>query len=184
MYGVRGRYSDDQSGPLQVMLRDTWRLVGPSPANALDGETLMLAGGQLIVLGGIEALRPGQTCVDAQGTAYPCGDEATRFLQSLVQDSPVICFVTYPNIGVCSHPRGRRRPAIDGRGSVHPDRPQPENGERRLGVSRGRRNGASRRVAGRGAAQASGRLARFFRAAAPLGRSTAATTRGHSLGTG
>ena len=99
----------------RVMFRDTWRLMEPSPANALDGETLMLQGGQLIVLGGIEALRPGQTCVDAQGTAYPCGDEATRFLQSLVQDSPVICFVTYPNIGVCAlHEEGAVRPSFVG----------------------------------------------------------------------
>ena len=42
----------------RVMFIDTWRLAGPSPANAVDGETLMLEGGQLIVLAGIEALRP------------------------------------------------------------------------------------------------------------------------------
>ena len=99
----------------RVMVRDTWRLVGPSPANALDGETLMLEGGQLIVLAGIEALRPAQMCVDAQGIAYPCGDEATRFLQQLVQDSSVICFVTYPNLGVCAlHEEGATRPSTVG----------------------------------------------------------------------
>ena len=94
---------------------DAWRLVGPSPANALDGETLMLEGGQLIVLAGIEALRPGQTCVDVQGSAYSCGNEATRFLQSLVQDSSVICFVAYPNLGVCAlHEEGTARPSTVG----------------------------------------------------------------------
>ena len=80
---------------------EEWRTVGPSRANAVDGETLVLEGGQIVSLGGIAALRPGQTCGDAEGRRYPCGDQATAYLQSLVQDRWVHCFVSYPDLGVC-----------------------------------------------------------------------------------
>lgn len=68
----------------------------------MDGETLLLEQGEIVVLAGIEALRPVQTCSDAQGAVYPCGRQATTYLQSLVQDRPVHCFVTYPNLGICT----------------------------------------------------------------------------------
>ena len=80
---------------------EEWRTVGPSRANAVDGETLVLEGGEIVSLGGIAALRPGQTCGDAEGRRYPCGDQATAYLQSLVQDRWVHCFVSYPDLGVC-----------------------------------------------------------------------------------
>ena len=87
---------------LDVMTAEEWRYVGPSSANAIDGETLMLEQGEIVVLAGIEALRPGQTCSDAQGAVYPCGHQATTYLQSLVQDRPVHCFVAYPQLGICA----------------------------------------------------------------------------------
>lgn len=84
-----------------VLAADEYRIVGPARANAVDGETLIMEQGETIVLLGIEALRPGQTCFDRQGAAYPCGDQATVHLQSLVSDVDVFCFVYYPNLGIC-----------------------------------------------------------------------------------
>ena len=84
-----------------VMASEQYRSVGPSWANAIDGETLILEQGEIVVLLGIEALRPDQTCSDADGAVYPCGRQATTFLQSLVQDRPIYCLVYYPNLGVC-----------------------------------------------------------------------------------
>ena len=78
-----------------------YRTVGPARANAIDGETLIMEGGEVVVLLGIESLRPGQTCFDGDGDAYPCGDQATVHLQSLVAAVDVFCFVYYPNLGIC-----------------------------------------------------------------------------------
>ena len=78
-----------------------WNPVGPLRANAIDGETLLLEGGRVIVLGGIQALRPDQTCLDAEGSVYACGREATLHLQSIVREQEVFCFVAYPNLGAC-----------------------------------------------------------------------------------
>ncbi len=88
---------------------EQWRTVGPSRANAVDGETLVLEGGEIVSLGGIAALRPGQTCGDAEGNRYPCGHQATAYLQSLVQDRRVHCFVSYPDLGICT-PLGEGEP--------------------------------------------------------------------------
>lgn len=84
-----------------VLAADEYRIVGPARANAVDGETLIIEG-ETIVLLGIEALRPGQTCFDREGAAYPCGDQATVHLQSLVSDVDVFCVVYYPNLGICA----------------------------------------------------------------------------------
>ena len=86
----------------EVMDRERWEPLGPVRANAIDGETLMLEGGKVIMLAGIKALSPDQTCTDADGTVYPCGQEATLHLQSLVRDKPVFCLVSYPNLGLCT----------------------------------------------------------------------------------
>ncbi len=90
------------TGLLDTLAREEWQPVGPVRANAIDSETLLLEGGEVVALVGIEALRPDQTCLDADGIVYPCGREATIYLQSLVRDDPVFCFVTYPNLGVCA----------------------------------------------------------------------------------
>ena len=78
-----------------------WNPEGPHRANAINGETLLLEGGEVIVLAGIQALRPDQTCLDAEGAVYDCGQEATMHLQSMVRDEDVFCFVAYPNLGAC-----------------------------------------------------------------------------------
>jgi len=94
-----------------VLAGGEYREVGPARANAINGEALIVEGGEVIVLLGIEALRPGQTCFDGDGAAYPCGDRATVHLQSLVADVDVFCHVYYPNLGVCIPvPEGSPRP--------------------------------------------------------------------------
>ena len=91
-----------------------YRTVGPVRANAIDGETLIMEGGEVVVLLGIEALRPGQTCFNRDGDAYPCGDQATVHLQSLVAAADVFCFVYYPNLGICVPlPEGSPLPESD-----------------------------------------------------------------------
>ena len=85
----------------QIFMQDDWRPVGPTRANAIDGETLLLENGEVVVVVGIDALRPGQTCLDARGEEYACGPQATQYLQSLVQDKAVHCLVAYPNMGLC-----------------------------------------------------------------------------------
>ena len=85
----------------RIFLQDEWRPVGPSRANAIDGETLLLEDGQIVAVVGIEALRPSQTCLDAQGAEYACGLQAMHYLQSLVEDRAVRCLVGYPNLGLC-----------------------------------------------------------------------------------
>lgn len=85
----------------RVFFADEWQRVGPSRANAITGETLLLEHGEVVQLAGIEALAPDQTCLRADGEEYACGRQATRHLQSLVQDKPVVCLVGYPNLGLC-----------------------------------------------------------------------------------
>jgi endonuclease YncB( thermonuclease family)/enamine deaminase RidA (YjgF/YER057c/UK114 family) len=84
-----------------AMLIEPWTTVGPSPANAISGDTLLLDGSLRVTLVGIKAMRPGQTCLDAAGAEYPCGRQATARLQALVQDHEVYCALTYANLGLC-----------------------------------------------------------------------------------
>ena len=111
--------------PRVMLVEEDWQPTGPRHANAVDGETLMLEGGEIVVLAGIDALRPGQTCFDAEGMAYACGAEATTFLQSLVQDRLVFCLVIYPNVGACmvmveDAPRRPRLPDAFGKNGLSP----------------------------------------------------------------
>lgn len=85
----------------EAMDRREWQPLGPARANAIDGETLFLEGGEVVALAGIQALRPDQTCMDADGAVYACGQEATLHLQSLVREDPVFCYITYPNLAGC-----------------------------------------------------------------------------------
>lgn len=98
---------------VRVWMEESWRPVGPSRANAIDGETLLLENGEVVVVGGIDALRPEQTCLDAGGEEYACGREATRHLQSLVQDKRIHCLVGYPNLGLCVPVAGANPPPRD-----------------------------------------------------------------------
>lgn len=96
-----GVYAANPDAP-NLLGVDRWRSVAPSHANAVNGETLLLEGGEVVRLVGIRALRPGQQCLDADGVPWPCGQRATAFLQSLVQDSVVACFVSYPDLAICT----------------------------------------------------------------------------------
>ncbi len=66
-------------------------LLGPSVANAIDGETLFLKGVE-VQLFGIDAVEADQVCQDANGKDYPCGRRATHALQTLLQRGPAVCF--------------------------------------------------------------------------------------------
>ena len=66
-------------------------LLGPTFANAIDGETLFMNGVE-VNLFGIDAVETDQTCQNAEGADYPCGRQATLALQRLVQDREVVCF--------------------------------------------------------------------------------------------
>ena len=66
-------------------------LLGPMVANAVDGDTLFVQGWEVDLLG-VDALERNQTCLLASGEAFNCGEEAAAYLQSLVQDTPVLCW--------------------------------------------------------------------------------------------
>ena len=66
-------------------------LLGPTVANAVDGDTLFVQGWEVDLLG-IDALERNQACLLASGEEFNCGREATAHLQSLVQDTRVLCW--------------------------------------------------------------------------------------------
>ena len=66
-------------------------LLGPVVANAVDGDTLFVQGWEVDLLG-VDALERNQTCLMASGEVFNCGEEATAHMQSLVQDTPVLCW--------------------------------------------------------------------------------------------
>jgi endonuclease YncB( thermonuclease family) len=65
-------------------------LLGPTIANAIDGETLFINGME-VQLVGIDAMEPDQLCLDKSAVEYPCGRAATGGLQALVADTSLIC---------------------------------------------------------------------------------------------
>ena len=65
-------------------------LLGPAMANAIDGETLFINGIEVQLLG-IDAMERDQVCLDRAGVDYPCGRAATRHLEQLVADRPIVC---------------------------------------------------------------------------------------------
>lgn len=67
-------------------------LAAPAQAafRVVDGDTVEL-NGQKIRLVGIDAPEDGQTCLDAAGQVYDCGDTATRALQMLSTGRNIIC---------------------------------------------------------------------------------------------
>ena len=65
-------------------------LLGPDIGNAIDGETLYLLGTE-VKLFGMDAVEAEQTCQNAEGADYPCGQRATHALQSLLQQRQVVC---------------------------------------------------------------------------------------------
>ena len=65
-------------------------LLGPALANAIDGETLFVKGIEVQLIG-IDAMEPDQTCLDRDGAEYNCGRAATRHLEELIADRPIVC---------------------------------------------------------------------------------------------
>lgn len=59
------------------------------PAQVLDGDTLDISG-QRVRLYGIDAPESAQTCT-RDGQDYPCGKEATAYLQGLIGQQSVSC---------------------------------------------------------------------------------------------
>jgi endonuclease YncB( thermonuclease family) len=56
----------------------------------VDGDTIRI-GGTTFRLHGIDAPEAGQTCNDASGGSWRCGDEATRHLETLIGDAVPMC---------------------------------------------------------------------------------------------
>jgi endonuclease YncB( thermonuclease family) len=65
-------------------------LLGPSIANAVDGDTLFMLGVE-VELFGIDAVEQDQICQNAIGVDYPCGRVATQALQQLIAQNDVVC---------------------------------------------------------------------------------------------
>lgn len=65
-------------------------LIGPSIANAIDGETLLVNGVE-ISLFGIDAMERDQVCQNTEGVDYQCGRSAVMALQKLIQNNQVVC---------------------------------------------------------------------------------------------
>ena len=79
----------------------------------IEGQATIVTAGKLIINGkyfvlyGLDAPDAGQTCADAKGRAYNCGQAAARWLRSWVNDFTVECRVmkTTPNgsmLGTCA----------------------------------------------------------------------------------
>jgi endonuclease YncB( thermonuclease family) len=67
--------------------------IGAERVRAVDGDTLVVAGGQHIRLSGIDAPELRQPCQTAAGVAWPCGEAARLVLQLLVDRGTVTCEV-------------------------------------------------------------------------------------------
>ncbi len=77
-----------------------------SPARVISGDTLVV-GGRYFRLFGIDAPENNQTCADANGRPYRCGQQAAAWLKSWLQDNELECRVMQEDakgnmLGVCS----------------------------------------------------------------------------------
>jgi endonuclease YncB( thermonuclease family) len=62
------------------------------PVKIIDGDSLEI-GDTRIRLMGIDAPEYSQYCKNKNKKSYPCGKEATQYLQNLIDDTPVSCHV-------------------------------------------------------------------------------------------
>jgi endonuclease YncB( thermonuclease family) len=90
------------------------------PARVIDGDTVEI-GGEAVRLHGIDAPETGQSCSDASGAEWSCGDEAAAALARLVAGQPVTCEGAERDdyrrlIAVCRTAQGElnRRMVLDG----------------------------------------------------------------------
>ena len=77
-----------------------------STARVISGDTLVIAG-RYFRLYGIDAPENNQTCADANGRPYHCGQQAAAWLKSWLQDNELECRVMQEDangnmLGVCS----------------------------------------------------------------------------------
>ena len=78
-----------------------------SQARVVSGDTLILEGGRYIRLFGIDAPESNQSCADNYGKAYRCGQQASAWLRSWIQDNEIECHIIQQNaqgnmVGTCS----------------------------------------------------------------------------------
>ncbi|KAL4854604.1 Succinoglycan biosynthesis protein ExoI [Chlorella vulgaris] len=69
---------------------DSRPLISGVPDRISDGDTLSLLGSR-IRLRGVDAPELAQTCLDASGSAYPCGEVSRDALRAKVGDSSIDC---------------------------------------------------------------------------------------------
>jgi len=110
-------------------------LLGPTVANAVDGDTLFVQGWE-VDLFGVDALERNQTCLLASGEIFNCGEEATAHLQSLVQDAQVLCWPLVNSgersvAALCLLDQGQPLPEAGGGGFFAPEM-RPHHLARRL----------------------------------------------------
>ncbi len=77
-----------------------------STARVISGDTLVIAG-RYFRLYGVDAPENNQTCADANGRPYHCGQQAAAWLKSWLQDNELECRVMQEDangnmLGVCS----------------------------------------------------------------------------------
>ena len=77
-----------------------------STAKVISGDTLII-GGRYLRLFGIDAPESNQTCADGAGRPYHCGQQATAWLKSWLQDNELECRIIQQDengnmVGVCS----------------------------------------------------------------------------------
>jgi endonuclease YncB( thermonuclease family) len=81
---------------LVFVVAAAWQRLEPPPppvgghAFVVDGDTLRL-GGERVRLLGIDAPERAQTCTDASGAPWPCGEAARRYLEGLLEAGDIAC---------------------------------------------------------------------------------------------